>query len=335
MGRYDIKIRCLTGLLALFWALPAPAQEAAEAPRWYQVELIIFAQRDGDPLDSERWPEIAGITLPANLRELSLPLPPELTPAPAETAAVAAPVADAEATPPPAETPPLPEPFQILGEEAMQLNDMAAKIRRSRHFAPLLHIAWRQPTLDDEHARPILLYDGMTAPYSDEELDFLREQTLGTAGPPLPTPADLADYPSQPVYASEEDAHMGPPAHRLVGTVRLSVARYLHLDADLIYRLPVTQKAAIPIPDLDLWYDHPYPTLHDPQGPAYVLKEWQALRGFRLEESRRMRSKEIHYLDNPFFGVVVLVTPVELPEPEPETPDDPAAADKGTPDNVK
>jgi hypothetical protein len=119
-------------------------------------------------------------------------------------------------------------------------------------------------------------------------------------------------------YATEEDTKIGPPNPQFVGTVTLSVERYLHLDADLVYRQPVTQKSAVPISDLELWYDRPYPTLHEPQGPAYRLDTWQAMRGFRLKESRRMRSTEIHYLDNPFMGLVVVITPVELPEPAEE-----------------
>jgi hypothetical protein len=298
MVAYDIKIRrrallptVLPSLLAgLLWMGQAGAEEAVEEPRWYQVELIVFAHRNAEALDSERWPDIAGVTLPANLRRLSLPF---TAPPAAQTPTTIEPVAE-------------PEPFLILNDADLQLKDMAAKLARSKRFETLLHVAWRQPTLADEQTQPILLHDGMTAPYTEVELAALQSQAAveNVEQPPAADPAGT-------VPAAEGNAEMGPPAHRLVGTVRLSVARYLHLDADLLYRLPVTQKAAVPVPDLDLWYDRPYPTLREPQGPAYVLEEWQAVRGFRLSESRRMRSKEIHYLDHPFFGVVVLVTPLE------------------------
>ena len=32
---------------------------------------------------------------------------------------------------------------------------------------------------------------------------------------------------------------------------------------------------------------------------------------FELNESRRMRSKELHYLDHPAMGIIVKITPVE------------------------
>jgi len=293
MAAYDIKIRrrallptLLPGLFGgLLWMGQAGAEEVAEGPRWYQVELVIFAHPFAEALDSEDWPEITGVTLPGNLRRLSLPYTaPSATPAAAPT----------------------PEPFLILGDKELQLKDMVAKLARSKRFEPLLHVAWRQPTLADEQTQPILLYDGMTAPYTETELAAMQPQATGNTEPPAP-----ALVPAETIPAAEADAETGPPSHRLMGTVRLSVARYLHLDADLLYRLPIIQKVAVPVPETDLRPDRFYPTLREPQGPAYVLERRHAVRGFHLQESRRMRSKEIHYLDHPLFGVVVLVTPLE------------------------
>ena len=55
--------------------------------------------------------------------------------------------------------------------------------------------------------------------------------------------------------------------------------------------------------------------------------EWIPLRAAKIERSRRMRSGEVHYLDHPLVGMVVKVTPYEVPEeaseeaPESETSD--------------
>jgi hypothetical protein len=293
----------LVGLAAA--AKPA-SEEGRDEQRWFQVELILFAQGQDSALDSEQWPDLEDIRLPQPLRELSLPLPepspeatPEATPAGAKDATATE--ATAAVEPPPA----MPVAFQILPEEGLQLNDMLVKLRRSRHYHPLLHIAWNQPTLGREQARPILLFEGMTEPLPETV-------AMGKGGAVTPKPVAFS---LQPVPATAADADIGPPNPRFVGTVQVSVARYLHLDADLLYRIPVTQQQPVPLPDLELWYDRPYPTLSEPQGPAYQLQEWQAMRGFRLQESRRMRSGRIHYLDNPFLGLVVLITPVELPPP--------------------
>lgn len=79
------------------------------------------------------------------------------------------------------------------------------------------------------------------------------------------------------------------------GTVRIAVERYLHLYLDL--QLHAAN------PGITTGADE----------PGYELPE------IRLTESRRMRSKEVHYFDNPRFGVIALITPYEPPAPEAET----------------
>jgi hypothetical protein len=313
--------------------LAAPADNSThdgEEQRWFQIEMILFAQKQGSPLDSEQWPDIADIRLPPELRELTLPTPEPVAEAEPETAAAqaaaAAPIpSNPEATttePEPALA--MPVAFQMLPEEGLQLNELLAKLRRSRGYHPLLHIAWNQPTLGRDQARPVLLFQGMSEPLPEAGTDPAAAPGDEASGESAPTATpEPPSFSLQPVPATEADADIGPPNPRFVGTVRVSVERYLHVDADLLYRIPVTQQQPVPVPDLDLWYDRPYPTLSEPQGPAFQLQEWQAMRGFRLEESRRMRSGKIHYLDNPFLGLVVLITPVELPPPPAEVTLDP------------
>ena len=69
---------------------------------------------------------------------------------------------------------------------------------------------------------------------------------------------------------------------RLSGSVTLSLGRFLHLASNLV--------------------------LIQPEGNGTA----------RLQTSRRMRSNEVHYIDNPRFGLIVLVTPV----PEEENDDE-------------
>ncbi len=281
---HTTKNRWLAGLLAAIFCSMATAanNEGEDGGRWYEVELILFAHNNPQALDAEQWPAIIGVDLP--MEELvELQLPQEIIPtAVDEILRVKSSTAEASV----GDTTKAPVAFQLLDESEWQLQKTARHLRRSSRFEPLLHVAWRQPTYERARARPVLLYDGMTKP-------------LIIGGRPQ----------------SQAETYVGPPNPKLIGTVKLSVARYLHLATDLIYRIPVTQQAAVPVPDFDLWYDRPYPTLYEPQGPAYRLEEWQAIRGFRMRESRRMRSKVLHYLDHPLFGLVVLITPVELPQP--------------------
>ncbi len=264
-------------LFLLVMLLPVPvtagtksAPLSLEDARWFQVELILFAQKKGAPLDAEQWQDIEDLTLPDTLLELHFPQ---------KTGATEGSIPGKTDSGTSENTAKLPPAYQLLGKDALQLTNTAKKLRRSSRFTTLLHIAWQQPTYDRQQAQPIFFMEGMDKPL------FVKE-----------------------------DGKTGPPNPRFVGTVTLSVERYLHLAADLLYRQSVTQHSAISISDLDLWYDRPYPTLNEPQGPAYQLESWQAMRGFQLKESRRMRSKEVHYLDHPFMGLVVVITPVKLPE---------------------
>ena len=70
------------------------------------------------------------------------------------------------------------------------------------------------------------------------------------------------------------------------GTVKVSLARYLQVDVDLLYRRPRGGEAAAP--------DHV---------PAR----------FRLISRRRMRSEELHYIEHPLFGMLVSITPFRTP----------------------
>ena len=45
---------------------------------------------------------------------------------------------------------------------------------------------------------------------------------------------------------------------------------------------------------------------------------YEAIRTVVLNESRKMRSREIHYLDHPLFGLLVKVSPYLKPEPKAE-----------------
>lgn len=309
----DTKFHWLTVLFALLpglaFSAPSATDNNFEDERWFQVELIIFAHNNKDALESEAWPTITGISLPENLVELAFSKEtPDTdasgTPAKKEPRLVFQPVTQPTtdssndlASEIPKEPVPPPVPFEMLPEKELQLNEEVKKLARSSRFESLLHVAWRQPTYDKDRAQTVLLYEGMTEP--------LPESPDTRAGVKI----------KKGTKASEpESTDIGPSSPRLVGTVSLSVSRYLHLAADLIYRTPVKERVAVPVSDLDLLYDRPYPTLAQNQGPAYQLEQWNVIHGFRLEESRRMRSKKVHYLDHPFFGIVVLVTPVELPE---------------------
>jgi len=81
--------------------------------------------------------------------------------------------------------------------------------------------------------------------------------------------------------------------HRLDGIIRLSINRYLHADVDLYLR------------------DSGYP-----QQVSDYNSATRAIRYFNLNESRRIKSNEVHYLDHPLFGLLLSARPYTRPDDE-------------------
>lgn len=118
--------------------------------------------------------------------------------------------------------------------------------------------------------------------------------------------------------------------HELEGYVTLGLERYLHIDSDLwLSRFGAAGDAPIdgpqlPLPPMATAADQPQPAAEDAAGD-YAIEQLAVLR-----EQRKMRSGELHYLDHPRFGALVLVTPVETaPAPVDAVP--PAAEPAATP----
>ena len=163
--------------------------------------------------------------------------------------------------------------FQLLNPKDFALTDISRQLLASRQYRILNHIAWRQPTVDRSQARAVHVHDKL-----------MREEDR------VPSPArneplllnNLPDPLEQPGGSTEKK--------RFDGTVTISVSRYLHLKADITYYNP----------DVYLGEQIARQNIDTPN-----------IEHFKLVESRRMRSNEVHYLDHPYFGIIALVTPYE------------------------
>jgi len=88
----------------------------------------------------------------------------------------------------------------------------------------------------------------------------------------------------------------------LLGSVGVTLGRYLHFQAELNYNAPALGA---------------YPTelASRADGSGTAVPASDATDGFMtLAQSRRMRSGELHYLDHPKLGIVVRIDPVEIPQ---------------------
>lgn len=125
--------------------------------------------------------------------------------------------------------------------------------------------------------------------------------------------------------------------HPLDGTIELVVSRYLHLHADLYYTRAVDWEETVmargrrerpagdttddPSADGETGAGEALDTGEDtvPAATEVLTPSPRVARGpddeamlsFPFSQSRRMRSGELHYLDHPLLGILVLVTPYE------------------------
>jgi hypothetical protein len=146
--------------------------------------------------------------------------------------------------------------FRMLPPEERSLGGAWGQMRRSRDYRPLYHVAWRQPMENPNRAKPIY----------------------------------FALSPANGAQISE----LNPP--KLEGTLKLSIRRYLHLEADIVLHKPISGS--------------------DPQASQGNFGYAPRFRHYRLQERRRMRSGKLHYIDHPVIGVLTIAKRYQPPKPE-------------------
>lgn len=124
--------------------------------------------------------------------------------------------------------------------------------------------------------------------------------------------------------------------YELEGSITLVVSRYLHLKTDL-WLSEYIQKVEMIAPWWETsntitddastepgTFDSTYQEI-DFSSTSYneTVTRYESVRTVVLNESRRMRSGELHYLDNPMFGVLVKVVPYAPESAEEALPDSP------------
>jgi hypothetical protein len=96
--------------------------------------------------------------------------------------------------------------------------------------------------------------------------------------------------------------------YELEGKITIALSRYLHTYTDLVLRRP------------RLTVDSKQRNVAQDRYLAAYSADTRILNNHRLKEHRRMRSKNLHYLDNPEFALLILITPYEVPEDFEEAP---------------
>jgi|GEM_PF-868969 len=177
--------------------------------------------------------------------------------------------------------------FTLRAPSDEEFKQSLRRIKNSSNYTVLIQKTWLQPGYDKKDALPILIQGGDA--FGDEE------------------------------YGKH---------YALEGTVSLSLSRYLHFQANLWFSEYEMQSITT-----DNWWDNaeqPLPNDNRMMQPDILSHETtplpapnpddqttrlRAVKTVVMNESRRMRSGKIHYLDHPLFGILVKINVYEPPAP--------------------
>jgi hypothetical protein len=89
------------------------------------------------------------------------------------------------------------------------------------------------------------------------------------------------------IYSDYQNPVSTPVRHKQIeGSIKISISRFLHVWSDLLFRRPHYNTST-------------------------NSSEYVDTQAFRYRDHRKMRSKELHYIDNPSFGMLIYALPVK------------------------
>jgi len=271
--------------LLLLSALPLMPAAAATDEHWYQIELVIFENRGGDNT-TEVWSENPGepdVDNAVELRAATVPATADETGGATMPASPAVPSSSTVT----GDEPPAAEPYTLLSEDQLTLNDDIERLNKSADYQPLLHIAWRQAVPERGHGQPVLVDSRKLPLYTARIADTTptpdTDRDAPASGDGPPPPALYEQGPDEIVTTINENF--------VTGTVMLTRGRYLHVGLDLLYERQPNS------PQLFSFFGF---------GNAGDIPE-----EYRLTQERRLRRGQLNYFDHPKFGVLAVVTTVD------------------------
>lgn len=331
-----VRLITLSSLLASFGLY-------AEEERWYEVEILVFSHTTSKSYDSEKWPINIKSSLPAETLELKdfkikPPLPEAL-----EDSVPEMPEAFTLIDPSEYQFQKIPLKLQESnGYEVLVHKAWRQPLIKNRRGVPVLIDdevslnAYQEFSHNEEWVDPAVLEDELT--YSVEtpvslEIDENKEfpasdiQLIISEDDPIDLEWGLSAF-TETQFQPDKQATLrqftGPEELRTFGTVTLKMSRFLHLSIDMYFR---TDKPKIVVPDglmaanFPMDSDEKEKTIIDEDKSSNEFLESLELDpvDFRLKDSQRIKTKEIYYFDHPLFGILTMVTPIEIPEVEEET----------------
>ena len=192
--------------------------------------------------------------------------------------------------------------YEIIPIEEMRLTETVLRIVNSTRYSLLAHVAWRQPGLEKDQALPIWIKGGRIFGEEFISIDNQIDIELLAKTEYLGSKNDSAFSTIESPDTQDSEYESDTSLYELEGKITIGLSRYLHTYADLVLRKPrLTIDPSIEVSGLE-------------QSVIENLPDTRILNNHSLKERRRMRSNKLHYLDNPEFSMLILITPYEAPE---------------------
>ncbi|MBW3525179.1 peptidoglycan binding protein CsiV [Shewanella sp. NKUCC05_KAH] len=297
--------------------------QVVQAEAWFEVEVYVFERQSQS---SEQWPDAPNKTKTDNAIDLISPaIAQAITPIPSASAPCTL-VFDADANSHCAETlngtstsepmpaapasveyrypPVIPSEISsaqisyptangnpvLLTRSQSQFASIINSISRERGTRSLLHMAWQQPMRGKSGSVPIRLFAGkdFSGTYHFDGRKIIKqaqaEPMTNADGTPMLAPAVS-------------------PVWELDGTLNIYLSHYLYIETALHLRKEGRKlMPAVPSDATDTSATLTAPKVMTP-----------FLMSVPLEQNRRVKSEEIHYLDHPEMGMVIQIRKMAQP----------------------
>ncbi len=174
--------------------------------------------------------------------------------------------------------------FQPLKAGSLILKKEAKAVSRSSLRKKILHTGWIQSMHPTEKAYPVAIkvgkqFTSLVADTSTNNISFTNDSSDSE---------NVSSFAGSTMSYENQAAMIPVKLRQLEGTIKITIGRYLHVWTDLVYRRALSNSAM----------------LNNNQG-------YTELQTFRHRDHRKMRSKELHYIDNPSFGILVYALPIK------------------------
>nr|WP_087017372.1 peptidoglycan binding protein CsiV [Thaumasiovibrio subtropicus] len=201
-----------------------------------------------------------------------------------------------------------------LGSGSKYLRRQYEALESHAGFTPLAHMVWRQGDRGKRTAPVLHVQQGQdfSTQYYDNGLSRAANPNLGESGGSFIT-IDTADF-------------NDPSLPQLEGKIQVYVQHYLFIETQLDLRIPSRKEIVV---GSQIGTDSPIATPNNAEGidldPSLVSLDDAAsglnhlqrverqveiqdyLKTYRMDQRRRMRSGETHYLDHPLMGMIIQV----------------------------